>query len=128
MHNAENLASFPSFPTIQFLIACSMQKRRGEAWSIYHVNIVSVYLDRQRGQVRCPRSKECISCTCYWFGTRTGMFETPALWSRNYRIKPQPRSFVFFPPSLPKYIARQCLFSLYGTSVTTLWLKQLSCF
>ena len=28
------LASFPGLPTVQFLIACSMQKRRGKAWSI----------------------------------------------------------------------------------------------
>ena len=25
---------FPSFPTVQFLIACSMLKWRGKAWSI----------------------------------------------------------------------------------------------
>ena len=27
---------FPGLPTIQFLIACSMQKRRGKAW--YHLS------------------------------------------------------------------------------------------
>ena len=29
-------------PTVQFLITCSMQKWRGKAWNIYHVNDVSV--------------------------------------------------------------------------------------
>ena len=28
------LALFPGLPTVQFLIACSMQKQRGKAWSI----------------------------------------------------------------------------------------------
>ena len=35
------LASFPGLPTVQLLIACSMQKQRGKAWSFYHVNNVS---------------------------------------------------------------------------------------
>ena len=42
-----NLASFPSLPTVKFLIACSMLKQRGP---FYHVNDVSVYLGRQRGK------------------------------------------------------------------------------
>jgi len=29
------LALFPGLPTVQFLVACSMQKRRGKAW--YHL-------------------------------------------------------------------------------------------
>ena len=36
-------------PTIQFLIACSMQKQRGRPGPFYHMNDVSVYLGRQRG-------------------------------------------------------------------------------
>jgi len=40
------LASFPGLPTVQFLIACSVQKRRGKAGIIYHVIDVSVYLGR----------------------------------------------------------------------------------
>jgi len=28
------LDSFSGLPTVQFLITCSMQKRRGKAWSI----------------------------------------------------------------------------------------------
>ena len=52
-------------PTVQFLIAFSMQKRRGKAWPIYHVNEISVStkVDRQRGEG--PPSKDCISCTCF---------------------------------------------------------------
>ena len=44
-------------PTVQFLIAFSMQKRRGKAWPIYHVNEISVStkVDRQRG--RGPHQK-----------------------------------------------------------------------
>ena len=29
------VTSFPGLPHLQFLIACSMQKRRGEAWGIF---------------------------------------------------------------------------------------------
>ena len=42
------LALFPGLPTIQFLIACSIQKLRGKVSIIYGVNDVNVYLvDRQ---------------------------------------------------------------------------------
>ena len=42
------LALFPGLPTVQFSIACSMQKRRG---IFYYVNDVSVYLGgHDRGQ------------------------------------------------------------------------------
>ena len=52
------VASFPGLPTVQFLIACSMQKRRGKAWYHYHVNDVSVYLGRQRGgRVPCRKNE-----------------------------------------------------------------------
>ena len=34
--NGDELASFPGLPTVQFLIACSMQKRKGKAW--YHLS------------------------------------------------------------------------------------------
>ena len=51
---AINLASFPGLPIIQFLIACSMQKWRkkgdGRPGPFYHVNDVSVYLGRQKGE------------------------------------------------------------------------------
>ena len=30
-----DIASFPGLPHLQFLIACSMQKRRGKAWGIF---------------------------------------------------------------------------------------------
>ena len=41
LHEVIRLASFPGLPTVQFLIASSMQKWRGEAW---------VHLGRQRGE------------------------------------------------------------------------------
>ena len=44
------VALFPGLPTVQFLIACSMQKRRGKAGPFYHVNDISVYIGRQRGR------------------------------------------------------------------------------
>ena len=44
---AVSLASFPGLPTVQFLIACSMQKWRGKPGPFYHVNDVSVYLRRE---------------------------------------------------------------------------------
>ena len=43
------LVSFPGLPTVQFLIACSMQKRKGKAWSILSREWRFVYLGRQRG-------------------------------------------------------------------------------
>ena len=41
------LASFPGIPPIQFLIACSMQKWRGNTWSILSHEDIS---GRQRGE------------------------------------------------------------------------------
>lgn len=41
------LALFPGLSTIQFSIACSMQKRRGKAGIVYDMNNHSVYLGRQ---------------------------------------------------------------------------------
>ena len=34
LDEAKLLASFPGFPIIQFLIACSVEKQKGKAWSI----------------------------------------------------------------------------------------------
>ena len=44
------IASFPALPTVQFLTPCGVQKQRREAWSIFYMNDVSVYLGRQRGE------------------------------------------------------------------------------
>ena len=50
----EILPLFPGLPTVQFLIACSMEKRRGRPGPFYHVNDPSVYLGNPRGgQVLC---------------------------------------------------------------------------
>ena len=56
---SQPLASFPGLPTVQFLIAWSMQKREGEGLvSFYHMNDVSVYLGRQRGGgIPCRKNK-----------------------------------------------------------------------
>ena len=35
-----SIVSFPGLPTVQFLITCSMQKRRGRPGPFYHVNDV----------------------------------------------------------------------------------------
>ena len=44
------VALFPGLLTVQFLIACSMQKGRGRPGPFCHLNDVSVYLGRQRGE------------------------------------------------------------------------------
>ena len=48
MSSNTSVALFPGLPTIQFLIACIIQKLRGRPGPIYQVNDVSVYLGRQR--------------------------------------------------------------------------------
>ena len=48
--NAHAVASFPGLPTVQFLIACSKQKRKGKAWSILSHEQHFVYLGRHRGE------------------------------------------------------------------------------
>ena len=45
-HLTSTIDSFSGLPTIQFLIACSMQKQRRKAWSIFHMNDVNV-VDRR---------------------------------------------------------------------------------
>ena len=46
-----HLASFPDLPIILFLIACSMRKWRGKAWSILSCECCFVsYLGRQKGE------------------------------------------------------------------------------
>ena len=51
MLNRWILASFLGLPTVQILIACSMQKQRvGRPGPFYHVNNVSIHLDRQSGE------------------------------------------------------------------------------
>ena len=121
---AENLgsninlaASFPGLPTVQFLIACSMQKWRGKAWSILSCEWCFVYLGRQRrggvpdwkntfhtrilhilkqGAVRfslCERSN--------WSDSST--------WSRNYKIRPEAHFFFHqgpHPPPLSTYVIK----------------------
>ena len=46
MHTLYSLVPWPSHHPV--FDRCSMLKRRGKAWSIYHVNDVSAYLGRQR--------------------------------------------------------------------------------
>ena len=57
IHCSTWLVSFLGLPTIQFLIACSIAKRRGKAWSILSREWCFVYLGRQRGG-RGPRSRK----------------------------------------------------------------------
>ena len=52
--NTHAVASFPGLPTVQFLIACSIQKRRGKAWSILSC---FVYVGRQREGEGSPIEK-----------------------------------------------------------------------
>ena len=48
------LASFIGLPTVQFLIACGMQKQRRRPGIIYHVNDISVYLGRHWWKEESP--------------------------------------------------------------------------
>ena len=59
------LALFPGLPTIQCLIACSIQKRRGKVSIIYGVNDVNVYLGRQTdgGAFKQNSAFEAFSCS-----------------------------------------------------------------
>ena len=70
------IALFPGLLTIQFLIACSMQKLElGGPGSIYHVSDVSVHLRRQRGEARDPQMKEHIWCMRSLSCTTTSNFD-----------------------------------------------------
>ena len=74
------LASFLGLPTIQFLIACSMQKQKGKAWSILSLNDVMQYLPRLTEGGRGPQSKGCISrLHSSFFLTRSSAFFTYTL-------------------------------------------------
>ena len=81
---------FPGLPTIQFLITCSMQKRRGKAWS--WMSSVST---------EGSWSKECFLRIRSSFWTKSSVFFCLANvqyfsgWDRNYKK----RSHSFNPPS-----------------------------
>ena len=88
------VASFPGLPAVQFLIACSMQKRRGKVWSILsHI----VYLGRQRGGGGVvPNQKEYISHTFFaWNSLCFSLCDhlKPSAWDRNYKIRSRARFF-----------------------------------
>ena len=48
------IASFPGLPTVQFLSLAVCKNGRGRPGMIYHMNDVSVYLGRQRGEEESP--------------------------------------------------------------------------
>ena len=68
VESPRNVASFPRLPTIQFLIACSMQRNTFRA-RILHFELGAVHLSLRK------------------------CFESPALGGRNYKIRPQAHSF-----------------------------------
>ena len=77
----QGIASFPGLPTIQFLIACSMQKWRGRPCIFYYVNDISVYLGRQSGGG--GGVPHCILRTRFCFEPEVVRF------SLHERLKPQ---------------------------------------
>ena len=98
----------PDLPTVQFLIACIMQKRRGKASSILSCEWHFVYLGRQRGGGFIDRNNTFRAhIPCFKTGATWFLFETPAL-EAEPKIRPQARFFfvLFFfhqwplPPSV----------------------------
>ena len=96
-----------------FLVACSMQNGGGRPGPFYHVNDVSVYLGRQRGEGSLIERTYFLHMSLvlnqerYVF--RFVNIWNSSTWGRNYKIKPQAYSFTFFwsgtpPPSI--YLGR----------------------
>ena len=96
------LASFPGLPTVQFLIACSMQKQRGKAW--YHLSREwRQCLHRQRGGGVTDRKDAFRTCVLR-FEPRAVCFlhrKRFSAWARNYKIRPLACSFDGDPPPPP---------------------------
>ena len=89
------LASFPGLPTVQFLITCSMQNGGGRPGIFYHVNDVSVFLGRLRGG-GVAHAFFISNLERYVF--RFVNVRNSSTWGRNYKIRPQARSFNGLPP------------------------------
>ena len=97
------LALFPGIPFIQFLIACSMQKRRGNAWSILSHEDIS---GRQRGEgsliKRAYFAYAFFTLNQEWYLFCFVNVQNFSAWGRNYKIRPLARSFDGR-PSLPLF-------------------------
>ena len=96
----QNLALFPGLPTIQFLIACSIQKRRGKDWSILSRDgHQCLPIGRQRGG-GSPIERRHAFCACVLRFVPGAVYifyfvniQNSSAWGRNYKIRSQARSF-----------------------------------
>ena len=103
----------PALPTIQVLIAYSMQKQGGgRPGSFYHVNDISVYLGRQRGR-RVPNQKNAFRAhtLCFEPGVVHFSFSNvrnSSVWGTNHKISLQAHSFNggSLPPSVYLYMIK----------------------
>ena len=89
------LASFPGLSTIQFLITCSMQKQRPGPF--YHVNDISVYVDRQRrGGVPDRKNAFRAHILCFEPGeVRLSLRERSKFWSLGQKLQDKVSSSFF---------------------------------
>ena len=90
----------PGLPTVQFLITCNFQNRRGRPGRFQHVNDISVYLGRQRwGGVPHHKITFCAHLLCFEPGAvHFSLHECSKLQSlfepeTTYKIRLQVHSF-----------------------------------
>ena len=101
------LASFLGLPTDQFLIACTMQKWRGKAWSISPREWCFVYVSRQRGEwsrLHFAHVLFILKQELYVF--RFVNVQNSSAWGRNYKMRPQPHFFKNGPSLPPRLLHR----------------------
>ena len=99
------VASFLGLPTFQFwsLAVCKNGGGRGRSGLFYHVNDVSIYLGRWGG---VPDQKSIFRVRVIRFEPGTVHFllanvQNSSTWERNYKKRPQHRSFNRHPPPPP---------------------------
>ena len=71
------LALFLGLPTIQFLIACSIQKQRGKVSIIYGVNDVNVYRGREEPSNKRVHSRPFLAVSIHVLEFQTLYIQTP---------------------------------------------------
>ena len=106
------IASFSGLPTVQFLIACSMQKQRRRPDPFYHVNDVSVYLGIDRGREGPPIKRMhsahvLLVLNQEWYVFRFLDVWNSSAWDRNCKVKLHASSFDWGPLPPSVYLGRQ---------------------
>ena len=95
----QTVASFPGLPTVQFLIACSMQKQRGKAW--YHLSC-----EWHQKIERAHFTHEFFVLNRERYAFRFANVQNSSTWGRKYKIWHLARSFDRGPLPPSVYLGR----------------------